>query len=498
MIEMKTKSKYEELYYKSKRELMEGDIPTGFKLAKEALKAARKTEKTTDVISMLFMVGYTAYYLGEREFATKCVDEATEKIFQLDRNKKSCDLAQSFVDITMGAGDTVRAKRLLIGHLLVDDTSKVSMTALTRLGLCLLGEGEPTKALVYFRELHDRARSSNNKSDQIHALLLQARVYSELGDYIQAIRLLELGCRMGLRHKQDDDWVDCASELAYVYSQVGFHSKAMIILSKTLDFLSNKAPIYAEDAKCEYDLVRAWSEGNYEFLLRNVGKQLHAAKESGFNKSLLKALECKAVALNGLRRFKEAQETVWDFFDAIDGNYSQYWISTENGLNELATALEGQNYTELSAKARGLAQRAFQIRVDRSIAYAKKITMLQQLSLSMKEVITFLRLERIPIIRYRGRVIQMIDGSFSIDGKKSEDHLTLTERKILKKLWANRGKYFSDNDLVKSYNEDDVDVESMTTNKRKAFVHVSNINKKLEDKEFIENETGSGYRIAPE
>jgi len=477
---------------------LDGDIENALKNAKKALKVARQLKSVLDQADVLVLLATALIQDGKSDAALERLDQAATFILKAERNGVSCELALRCADTLLGMGETGRAKDLLLKQVFAVEMLQESLYSLERIGLCFLGEGEPTKALVYFRELTNHARFSKNRIEQVLGLRWQARVYEELGDYATALRLLELGCRVSIGNGLESVWGECVCEIARVYSEVGYHDKALALLANAIGPIAESDETAGSLALGNYKLIEAWTLGDFEFLVRLLSRELDMVRRTGYAKPLMKALQNKATALNGLGRYKEAQETVWELFDIIRSKYVQYWTTVEIGLAELAVALQGMNYTTLSNKARRISGRALQIRIDRSLPFARKTKLLDQLGQEMSDVVEFLRFRRIPMIRYRGKVIQMNDGSFSIDGVESDEHLTLTERTILEVLWIHRGKYYSDKALVESYYDDDLDVSKMNTNRRKAFIHVSHINNKLNDKQFIEHKTGKGYRIAPE
>ncbi len=101
---------------------------------------------------------------------------------------------------------------------------------------------------------------------------------------------------------------------------------------------------------------------------------------------------------------------------------------------------------------------------------------------------------KIPVLEYKGAVLNLNDTSVTYQGKKLE--LSKNEFRILKTLMENRGKIVSRDTLMIRLWETDCYVEENTLN-----VNMARLRKKLEGiglKNFISTKTGVGYIVGGE
>lgn len=101
---------------------------------------------------------------------------------------------------------------------------------------------------------------------------------------------------------------------------------------------------------------------------------------------------------------------------------------------------------------------------------------------------------KIPVLEYKGAVLNLNDTSVTYQGKKLE--LSKNEFRILKTLMENRGKIVSRDTLMVRLWETDCYVEENTLN-----VNMARLRKKLEGiglKNFISTKTGVGYIVGGE
>ena len=98
---------------------------------------------------------------------------------------------------------------------------------------------------------------------------------------------------------------------------------------------------------------------------------------------------------------------------------------------------------------------------------------------------------RLPSLAHRGAVLNLADGTLSLDGKRIE--LTKNEFRILQVLMENKGRIVSRDTLMNRLWQDDCYVEENTLT-----VNVTRLRKKLEAEgldSFITTKIGAGYII---
>jgi len=469
------------------------------KNAKKAWNTAKNSDDPLERCQSLVQLAKCAFQYGNSKLALRSVQKALG-IYDAENPEPSTpSILIECADLYINMGHYEEAKGILHKRILkrVESTPE-TVDALNRVGKIFMDEKEPGKALVYFEHSGHMAERLEMREQQIESKWLQGESYSLMGNFSSALQVLWGSCMIANEYKMPIHEALSLARVGEAYLEIDNYAWAEKHYMEARVLLEQVDPTRMSYIHERFISTVGNLNADYEYMLGEYDEYAGDIPKGPHNRILLESMIKRTVALNGLERFEEAQETIVEILDSIGSEYVRHWPVFEKLLTELGSTLRGLDRPEDGKKALDIADRLKLIRTDNYVSDVRKRDQYEILASDLHNFIKYFKEGRIEIFCIRGRVVNFTDRTISGEGYESPEVMTPTEATILNYLASHQGKECKVAELAEEVypgakNDPDRDWQSLLK------PHVTKLRKKLHDDRggsLIKPVRNAGWRLA--